>query len=74
MNFLMELSAVTIMDNIPVKTVDVATWDAGLYNALEVKNAPKMNMHSAVTVYRIVTLVVSGLLTSQCNRDCRLLV
>ena len=65
MNFQMELSAVTIMNSIPVKRVDVASWDASLNKALVVKDAPKMVKHSAVTVYRIVTVVVSGLLTSQ---------
>jgi hypothetical protein len=65
MSFQMELSAITIMNSIPVKTVDVASWEAGLDHTLDVKNAPKMAKHSAITVYRIVTLVVSGLLTSQ---------
>jgi hypothetical protein len=65
MNFQMELLAATIMDSITVKTVDVASWNAGLNQLLDVKNAPKMTRHSAVTVYRIVTVLVSGLLTSQ---------
>jgi hypothetical protein len=65
MNFQMELLAVTIMNKVPVKKVDVASWEAGLNQPLDVKNAPKMVKHSATTVYRIVTLVVSGILTSQ---------
>ena len=65
MNFQMELLAVTIMGSVPVKKVDVASWDASLNKALDVKDAPKMAKHSAVTVYRIVTVVVSGLLASQ---------
>jgi len=64
MNFQMELKAYTIMGSVPVKKVDVASWEAGLTSQLEVKNAEKMFNHSAVTLYRIVTVVVSGLLTS----------
>ena len=64
MTFEMELTAVTIMSSVPVKKVDVAGWQAGLNSNLEVKDAEKMVNHSAVTLYRIVTVVVSGLLTS----------
>jgi hypothetical protein len=65
MNFQMEMSTVTITNSIPVKKVDVASWDAGLNKLLDVKDKPKMDKLAAVTVYRIVTVVVSGLLTSQ---------
>jgi hypothetical protein len=64
MNFQMDVSAVTIMNSIPVKKVEVASWDASLKKNLDVKDVPKMVKHSAVTVYRIVTVVVSGFLTS----------
>ena len=64
MNFQMDLKAVTIMNNVPVKWVDVASWEGGLNKPLDVVNGPKMVQHSAVTVYRIVTVVVSGFLTS----------
>lgn len=64
MNFQMDLSAVTIMNSIPVKKVEVASWDAIRDKSLDVKDAPKMVKHSAVTVYRIVTVVVIGFLIS----------
>ena len=64
MNFQMELKAFTIMSSVPVKQVDVASWEAGIDNPLDVKDSEKMINHSAVTLYRIVTVVVSGLLTS----------
>ena len=64
MTFQMELKAVTIKGSVPVKEVEVASWEAGPNNPLEVNDAQKMVQHAAVTVYRIVTLVVSGLLTS----------
>jgi hypothetical protein len=61
MNFQMELKTVTIMDSVPNRKVDVASWEAGLESPLDVQNAPKMVQHSAVTEYQIVTVVVSGL-------------
>jgi hypothetical protein len=59
MNFQMEVKTVTILNSIPTKFIDVATWDASLMNPLDVKDARNMVKHSAVTVYRIVTVVVS---------------
>jgi hypothetical protein len=64
MTFQMELTAVTIMSSVPNRKIDVASWEAGLNKPLDVTDAPKMMQHSAVTVYRIVTVLVSGLLTS----------
>jgi hypothetical protein len=59
MNFQMEVKTVTILNSIPTKSVDVASWDASLMKPLDVKDARNMVKHSAVTVYRIVTVVVS---------------
>jgi hypothetical protein len=59
MNFQMEVKTMTILNSIPTKSVDVASWNASLMNPLEVYNARNMVKHSAVTVYRIVTVVVS---------------
>jgi hypothetical protein len=59
MNFQMEVQTVTILNSIPTKAVDVASWNAGLVQSLDVKDARDMVKNSAITVYRIVTLVVS---------------
>jgi hypothetical protein len=59
MKFQMELKSVTILNSVPVKSFVVASWDAGILSSLDVKDAPQMVKHSAVTVYRIVTVVVS---------------
>jgi hypothetical protein len=59
MNFQMEVKTVTILNSIPTKFVDVASWNANLMNPLNVNDAGNMVKHSAVTVYRIVTVVVS---------------
>lgn len=59
MNFQMEVKLVTILNSIPTKSVDVASWNASLMKPLDVNNAGNMVKYSAVTVYRIVTVVVS---------------
>jgi hypothetical protein len=59
MNFQMEVKTMTILNSVPTKAVDVASWNAGLIQTLDVKDAQNMVKHSAVTVYRIVTVVVS---------------
>jgi len=64
MTFRMEIKAVRIMSSVPVLQVDVASWEAGLNKQLDVKDAPTMVQNSAVTKYKIVTVLVSGLLTS----------
>ncbi|XP_069687672.1 ionotropic receptor 25a isoform X2 [Periplaneta americana] len=57
MEFEMEMETVTILENTALKKEHVANWKAGLMNALDVKDGKTMNQHSAVTVYRIVTVV-----------------
>jgi hypothetical protein len=64
MTFRMELKSVRIMGSVPVVQIDVASWEAGLTGQLDVKDAPTMTENSAVTKYKIVTVLVSGLLTS----------
>jgi hypothetical protein len=59
MNFQMDVKTVKILNSIPTKFVDVATWDASLMKPLDVKDPRNMVKNSAVTVYRIVTVVVS---------------
>jgi hypothetical protein len=60
----MELTAVKIAGSVPVTKVDVASWEAGFSSSLEVKDPTRMVNLSAVTVYQIVTVVVSCLRTS----------
>ncbi|PSN38557.1 Ionotropic receptor 25a [Blattella germanica] len=57
MKFNMDMTLVTINNKIPVKSVEVATWEADLVKGLDIKNGDKMVENSAVTVYRIVTVV-----------------
>ncbi|PNF31576.1 hypothetical protein B7P43_G00769, partial [Cryptotermes secundus] len=57
MAFQMEVKTVNILNSIPTKFVDVASWNASLTNPLDVTDARNMVKHSAVTVYRIVTVV-----------------
>jgi hypothetical protein len=62
MEFQMEMTAVKIQNSVPVLFTDMATWNASVTQSqdmLEVNDAATMVKHSAVTVYRIVTVVVS---------------
>jgi hypothetical protein len=60
MEFQMEMTAVKIQNSVPQKAIPMATWNASLTENLVVKDEETMAKHSAVTVYRIVTLVVSN--------------
>ena len=61
----MELLAVRFVNSTLVEKDDVASWEASLNKPLDLKHTPKIVQHSAVPSYRIVTVVVSDLLTSQ---------
>ncbi|XP_021939210.1 ionotropic receptor 25a isoform X4 [Zootermopsis nevadensis] len=57
MEFQMEMTAVKIRSSVPQTAIDMATWNASLTLPLDVKDSTTMVKHSAVTVYRIVTVV-----------------
>lgn len=68
MEFQMEMTAVKIRSSVPQTAIDMATWNASLTLPLDVKDSTTMVKHSAVTVYRIVTVVVSNVQTFAPNR------
>jgi hypothetical protein len=68
MDFQMEMTTVKIQDNNPGSAQRIATWNASLMLPLDVIDAPTLVKHSAVTVYRIVTVVVSSVHTVDRNR------
>lgn len=57
--FTMRLEKVTILNSQSVSAENVGSWKASLNSPIVVKDAANMTHFSAVTVYRVVTVLVS---------------
>lgn len=59
--FTMRLEKVMVLNSQSVSAENVGSWKASLSSPIVVKDAANMTHFSAVTVYRVVTVLVSGL-------------
>lgn len=64
--FTMRLEKVTVLNSQSVSAENVGSWKASLNSPIVVKDAANMSHFSAVTVYRVVTVLVN-ISISLCN-------
>lgn len=57
--FTMRLEKVTVINSQSVSAENVGSWKASLNSPIVVKDAANMSHFSAVTVYRVVTVLVN---------------
>lgn len=62
--FTMRLEKVTVLNSQSVSAENVGSWKASLNSPIVVKDAANMTHFSAVTVYRIVTVLVNKINTT----------
>jgi len=58
--FTMRLEKVTVLNSQSVSAENVGSWKASLNSPIVVKDAANMTHFSAVTVYRVVTVLVNN--------------
>jgi len=61
--FTMRLEKVTVLNSQSVSAENVGSWKASLNSPIVVKDAANMTHFSAVTVYRVVTVLVNNIFT-----------
>jgi len=59
--FTMRLEKVTVLNSQSVSAENVGSWKASLNSPIVVKDAANMTHFSAVTVYRVVTVLVNNI-------------
>lgn len=62
--FTMRLEKVTVLNSQSVSAENVGSWKASLNSPIIVKDAANMSHFSAVTVYRVVTVLVNIYVTT----------
>lgn len=65
--FTMRLEKVTVLNSQSVSAENVGSWKASLNSPIVVKDAANMTHFSAVTVYRVVTVLVRRVMSSSVN-------
>lgn len=65
MEFNTRIEKVTIINSQSVSAETIGSWRAGLNSPLQIKDSSSMKNFSAVTVYRIVTVLVINHVLSQ---------